>query len=258
MTKLTFLGTGTSQGVPMISCHCYVCSSPDDRDKRLRASVLIEHKGLTLVIDSGPDFRQQMLREQVDMLDAILFTHNHKDHIAGLDDVRAYNYTQDRAMDVYAEPYVIETLKREYSYAFAEEKYPGVPEIELHEIGEEPFEIEGVKIIPIRGYHLHLPVLGFRVGNVAYLTDMNRIEPPELEKITGVEVLVINALRREKHLSHFSLDEAVEIIRQIEPQRAYLTHISHQMGRSAEVEPELEAQHIYYAYDGLKIETHDE
>ena len=258
MTKLTFLGTGTSQGVPMISCHCYVCSSSDERDKRLRASVLVEHKGVALVIDSGPDFRQQMLREHVDRLNAILFTHNHKDHIAGLDDVRAYNYTQDRAMDVYAEPYVIDSLKREFSYAFADEKYPGVPEINLHAIGEQPFTIEEVEIIPIRGYHLRLPVLGFRIGNLAYLTDMNRIDPEELEKIKGVEVLVINALRREKHLSHFSLDEAAEVIRQVNPGRAYLTHISHQMGRYAEVEPELEARHIYYAYDGLKIETHDE
>jgi len=242
----------------MIACHCYVCSSEDFHDKRLRASVLIEHKGITLVIDSGPDFRQQMLRENVDMLDAILFTHNHKDHIAGLDDVRAYNYTQDRAMDVYAEPYVIDTLKGEFGYAFAEQKYPGVPEIELHEIGEEPFEIEGIRIIPVRGYHMRLPVLGFRIGNVAYLTDMNRIEPGELKKLQGLDVLVINALRREKHLSHFTLDEAVEIIRKVKPKQAYLTHISHQMGRYAEVEPELEAEQIYYAYDGLKIESHDE
>lgn len=258
MTKLTFLGTGTSQGVPMISCHCRVCSSPDERDKRLRSSVLVEYKGLTLVVDSGPDFRQQMLREKVDTLDAILFTHNHKDHIAGLDDVRAYNYTQDRAMDVYGEPYVLDTLRREFSYAFAEQKYPGVPEIDLHEIGEQPFDIEGVEIVPVRGYHYRLPVLGFRFGGLVYLTDMNRIEPAEIEKIKGVEVLVINALRREKHLSHFSLEEAIEVIRQVNPQRAYLTHISHQLGRYAEAEPELAAQHIYYAYDGLKIETHDE
>ena len=258
MTKLTFLGTGTSQGVPMISCHCYVCSSDDPHDQRLRSSVLIEYKGLTLVVDSGPDFRQQMLREKVDWLDGILFTHNHKDHIAGLDDVRAYNYTQDRAMDVYAEPYVIDTLKNEFSYAFAEQKYPGVPEINLHGIGEEPFRIGDAEIIPIRGYHLHLPVLGFRFGNIAYLTDMNRIEDGELEKIKGVEVLVINALRREKHLSHFCLEEAVAIIDQVRPKRAYLTHLSHQMGRHAEIENELTDQHIYYAYDGLKIEIDDE
>lgn len=254
MTKLTFLGTGTSQGVPMISCHCHVCSSEDPRDKRLRSSVLIEQDGVTLVIDSGPDFRQQMLREKVDRLDAILFTHNHKDHIAGLDDVRAYNYTQDRAMDVYAEPYVIDTLRREYSYAFADTKYPGVPEIDLHEIGEEPFRIQGVEIIPIRGYHLKLPVLGFRIGRMAYLTDMNRIEDQELEKLKGLDVLVINALRREKHLSHFTLDEAVEIIEKVKPERAYLTHISHQLGRAAEVEPELAARRIYYAYDGMKLD----
>ena len=242
----------------MIGCHCYVCSSDDPHDKRLRSSVWIEHKGLSLVIDSGPDFRQQMLRAGVEKLDAILLTHNHKDHIAGLDDVRAYNYTMDRAMDVYAEPYVIDTLKREFGYAFSEPKYPGVPEIDLHEIGETPFAIQGVEVVPIRGYHLHLPVLGFRIGSLAYLTDMNRIEPEELEKIKGVEVLVVNALQRTRHLSHFTLDEAVEVIENVKPGRAYLTHLSHRMGRHAEAEPELAARHIYYACDGLKIETHDE
>ena len=253
MIELTFLGTGTSQGVPMIGCHCEVCSSDDPGDKRLRSSVLIQTGGLTLVIDSGPDFRQQMLREHVDKLDAILFTHNHKDHTAGLDDVRAYNYFQESPMDVYAEPYVLDTLKRDFGYAFSDEKYPGVPQIELHEIGEDPFEIKGIPIIPIRGWHLHLPVLGFRIGRLAYLTDMNRIDDRELKKLEGLDVLVINALRRKKHISHFSLDEAVEIIEKVRPARAFLTHISHQMGRAADIEPELTVRNIHYAFDGLKI-----
>ena len=253
MTELTFLGTGTSQGVPMIGCHCRVCSSTDPRDRRLRSSVLVQTGPLTLVIDSGPDFRQQMLREHVDRLDAILLTHNHKDHTAGLDDVRAYNYFQDRPMNVYAEPYVLDTLRREFAYAFAEEKYPGVPEIDLHAIGTEPFKIQGIQIIPIRGFHLNLPVLGFRIGRLAYLTDMNRIDEAELEKLHGLDTLVINALRREKHLSHFTLDEAVEVIERVRPERAYLTHISHQLGLAAEADPRLAERGIYYAYDGLKI-----
>lgn len=255
MTELVFLGTGTSQGVPMIGCHCEVCSSGDPRDKRLRSSVLIKTGGLTLVVDSGPDFRQQMLREDVDQLDAILFTHNHKDHMAGLDDVRAYNFFQDIPMDVYAEPYVLDTIRREYPYAFDERKYPGVPEIELHEIGEEPFDIKGVAITPIRGYHLCLPVLGFRVGRLAYLTDMNRIEEPELEKLKGLDVLVINALQRKDHISHFSLEQAVSVIDRVSPRCAYLTHLSHRMGLHADLEPEFTARHIHYACDGLKIET---
>ncbi len=257
MTELTFLGTGTSQGVPMIGCHCEVCSSTDPHDKRLRTSALIKTDRVTLVVDSGPDFRQQMLRERVDRLDAVLLTHNHKDHTAGLDDVRAYNYFMDQPMDVYAEPYVLDTLRREFAYAFAEERYPGVPQIDLHAIGTEPFEIQGVQIIPIRGFHLNLPVLGFRIGRLAYLTDMNRIDEAELEKLRGLDTLVINALRREKHLSHFALDEAVEIIERVRPKRAYLTHISHQLGLAAEADPRLAAKHIFYACDGLKIEIND-
>jgi phosphoribosyl 1,2-cyclic phosphate phosphodiesterase len=257
VAELTFLGTGTSQGVPMIGCRCAVCSSNDPHDRRLRSSALVRVGGVTLVIDSGPDFRQQMLREGVDRLDAILLTHNHKDHTAGLDDVRAYNYFQERPMDVYAEPYVLETIRREFSYAFAETKYPGVPEIDLHPIGLEPFEIQGVRIIPIRGWHFNLPVLGFRIGRLAYLTDMNRMEEEELEKLNDLDTLVINALRREKHLSHFTLDEAAAIIDKVRPRRAYLTHISHQLGLHAEADPALAARHIYYGYDGLKIETHD-
>lgn len=257
MTKLTFLGTGTSQGVPMISCHCRVCSSQDPYDHRLRSSVLVETDDRTLLIDCGPDFRQQMLREHIDKVDAILFTHNHKDHIAGLDDVRAFNYTLQRPMDVYAEEYVLQTIKKEFSYAFSEKKYPGVPEIILHAIDETPFGIGNTKIIPIRGHHLMLPVLGFRIGNLCYITDMNRIEEQEVEKFKGVDILVINALRREKHLSHFCLDEALQVIEKAAPKRTYLTHISHQMGRYAEIKDELADRNVYFAYDGLKLETDD-
>lgn len=257
MTELTFLGTGTSQGVPMIGCRCAVCSSDDPRDKRLRTSALVRTGGATFVIDSGPDFRRQMLAERVERLDAILFTHNHKDHTAGLDDVRAYNYFMDKPMDVYAEPYVLGTLRSEFAYAFAETKYPGVPELDLHPIDTRPFEAHGVRIVPIRGWHLDLPVLGFRFGRLAYLTDMNRVDEAELEKLQGLDVLVINALRRERHLSHFSLDEAVALIDRVRPARAYLTHISHQLGLAAEADPALAARGIHYAYDGLKIESHD-
>ncbi len=257
MTELTFLGTGTSQGVPMIACGCHVCTSLDPKDKRLRSSVLIDHDGVRILIDAGPDFRQQMLRESVDRLDAILFTHDHKDHTGGLDDVRAYNYFQRGPMDVYAEPYVLDSLRSEYDYAFAENPYPGVPDLRLHPIGEEPFRVKNATVVPIRGFHYRLPVLGFRIGGIAYLTDMNRIEKGEIGKFRGVEVLVINALRKEKHLSHFTLDEALEVIRKVGPKRSYLTHLSHQMGRYREIAPELEGRPVWFSYDGLKIRTDD-
>ena len=187
-TKLTFLGTGTSQGVPMIGCGCEVCRSADARDRRLRASVLVEHEGLAILVDAGPDFRQQMLREGVSHLDAILLTHNHKDHTGGLDDIRAFNYLEKKATEIYCEKYVEDSLRMEYSYAFAENKYPGAPEWRVHIIDGNPFEINGVKIIPIRGRHYKLPVLGFRFGNIAYCTDMNHIAEEEFEKLKGLQV----------------------------------------------------------------------
>jgi Metal-dependent hydrolases of the beta-lactamase superfamily I len=251
--KVTFLGTGTSQGVPVIACPCAVCHSSDEMDKRLRSSVMIEVEGRNIVIDSGPDFRQQMLRANVLHLDAILFTHEHKDHIAGLDDVRAYNYVQKQPTDVYAEERVQWAIKQEFSYVFAENKYPGVPEVNLHSIDNHTFCIKGVTIIPVRAMHFRLPLLGYRIGDFAYITDANHIAKQELEKLVGVKCLVLNALRKEKHISHFSLKEAIQIIDEIKPEQAYLTHISHQMGFHREVEVEL-PENIHFAYDGLVLE----
>ena len=203
--KVTFLGTGTSQGIPVIACKCDVCQSNNPRDKRLRASVLIETDDKTFVIDSGPDFRQQMLRAQVSSLDAILFTHEHKDHIAGLDDIRAFNYVQQKPIDIFAEEKVHWAIKQEFAYIFAEHKYPGIPQVNMHLIENHPFEITGVPVIPIRAIHLRLPVLGFRIGNFTYLTDANFISSEEKAKLKGTKYLVVNGLRKQKHISHFSL-----------------------------------------------------
>lgn len=255
-TKLTFLGTGTSQGVPVISCGCWVCSSPSERDKRLRSSVMIEHKDVRIIVDAGPDFRQQMLASNVKSIDGIIITHEHKDHIGGIDDVRAFNYTSRRAVDIYAEKRVQEVIRKDYDYAFAEHKYPGSPEINLIDIDQTPFEVNGCQIIPIRGMHHRLPVLGFRVGGIAYITDFNKIDQSEIEKIKGVEVLVINALRREHHISHFTLDEALHIRYLVDPKRTYITHISHQMGRHASLTTELQ-EGVYAAYDGLVISSEE-
>lgn len=259
-TTLTFLGTGTSQGVPIIGCQCEVCQSPDVRDKRLRSSVLIEAQGVRLVIDTGPDFRQQMLREQITEIDAILYTHEHIDHIGGMDDIRAFNYVMSREVDIYCEPRVEKTLRRVFEYAFSEPKYPGVPEVRVHPIesDERTFQVRGLEIMPVRGLHYKLPVLGFRMGEIAYLTDMNRITDTEIDKMKGVSILVVNALRRAEHVSHFSLAEALEVIRKVGPKEAYLTHISHQLGSHEAVEKELasvKSTRVRLAYDGLKIKA---
>lgn len=252
--KVTFLGTGTSQGIPVISCTCNTCHSADSKDNRLRSSIMLEISDKVFVIDSGPDFRQQMLREQVKNLHAIIFTHEHKDHIAGLDDVRAFNYTQRRPMDVYAEERVLGAIHFEYSYAFAENKYPGIPEINLHPIENREFEIEGVKILPVRAMHLHLPVFGYRVEDFTYITDANFISDEEKQKIYGSKVLAINALRRKKHISHYSLSEALDLIAELKPEKAYLTHISHQLGIHEEIKKEL-PENVFLAYDGMKLEV---
>lgn len=256
MTELTFLGTGTSQGVPIIGCDCEVCTSADPHDKRLRSSVLIEQSGVRIVIDTGPDFRCQMLREHITGIDAILYTHEHMDHVGGMDDVRAFNYVMQRPVDIYCEPRVERTLRRIFDYAFAERKYPGVPEVVLHPIlsDQEVFDVHGIRVIPVRGMHYKLPVLGYRIGNICYLTDMNAIEEGEIEKFKGVDVLVINALRREHHISHFTLDEALEVIGKARPKRAYLTHISHQLGLYEDLLGIL-PEGVYPAYDGLKIKA---
>ncbi len=250
--KITFLGTGTSQGVPVIACECDTCLSKDPRDKRLRTSLLLETDNTTLLFDAGPDFRQQMLRENIKKLDAILLTHEHKDHIAGMDDVRAFNYKSQDAVDIYAEERVQKAVRREFSYVFAEYQYPGIPRMRLNTIQGFPFNVKEVEIIPVRVRHMHLEIYGFRIGNFAYLTDANYIPEESKEKLIGIKYLVINALRKEKHISHFSLREAIDFIREISPKRAFLTHISHQMGVYKHVEKELPAG-IMLAYDGLKM-----
>lgn len=251
--RITFLGTGTSQGVPVIGCKCYGCTSRDPRDQRLRSSILVEADGQVLVVDTGPDFRQQMLRADVTRLDAVLFTHEHRDHIAGLDDIRSFNFIQHSPMDIFAEERVIRALQGGFPYIFAEKKYPGIPQIEIHSISSSPFRIGEIEIIPVRLMHYRLPVLGFRIRDFAYLTDANLIPEEEKKKLRGVRVLVVNALRREKHISHFTLSEAVALIREIGPEQGYLTHISHQMGRTLDMEKEL-PQGIQPASDELVLE----
>ena len=252
-TKLTFLGTGTSQGVPMIGCGCEVCLSKDPRDQRLRSSVLVEHEGLTILVDAGPDFRQQMLRAGVSHLDAIILTHNHKDHTGGLDDIRAFNYLEKKASQIYCEKYVEDSLRMEYSYAFEEIKYPGAPEWDVHIIDNNPFCINGVEIIPIRGMHYKLPVLGFRFGNIAYCTDMNHIADEEFEKLHNLDHFVINCVRRGRHISHFSLEEAIAVCKRVGAKHSWLTHLSHQLPTYSLLAAEL-PDGILPAYDGLIIE----
>lgn len=258
--KLTFLGTGTSQGIPVIGCRCEVCCSADARDSRLRTSAMVECDQMRIVIDAGPDFRQQMLRAEVRKIDAILLTHFHKDHTGGLDDVRAFNfvdYPTIRPVDIYATRNTIEVVCKDYDYAFVEDKYRGVPEMRLHEIGDTPFYIKGIEIIPIHGKHSErFEITGYRIGNLAYLTDFKEIADTEVEKLKGVEVLVVNALRFKPHDSHFSVQEALSLIDKVKPREAYLTHMSHEIGlhaHSAEKLPE----NVALAYDTLTIEIND-
>jgi phosphoribosyl 1,2-cyclic phosphate phosphodiesterase len=249
--KLTFLGTGTSQGVPVIACNCAICSSKDPRDKRLRTSALVETNGLNLIIDSGPDFRYQVLRSGVQKLDAIIFTHQHRDHIAGLDDVRSFNFKQKKAIPIYGNELVIDQIRREFHYVF-ESKYPGIPQLDIKKIDKVPFSIKNLPIVPIEVLHHKLPVLGFRFKDLTYITDANTISAEEMEKIYGSRVLVINALQKDDHMSHFTLDEALEVIDHIKPEKAYLTHISHNMGLHSEISEEL-PPNVFLAYDGLSI-----
>ena len=250
--KVTFLGTGTSQGVPIITCTCAVCSSTDPRDNRLRTSVLIETEHTNIVLDTGPDFRQQMLRENVQKVDAIVFTHGHKDHTAGFDDIRGFNWKTKEAMEVYANEEVEIVLKRDFHYAFAEHKYPGVPNLNLNVIQNKNFMIRDVAITPIEVLHYKLPVFGYRIGNFSYITDANFISDSEKEKLKGSKVLVLNALRKSEHISHFTLDQAVAIAREIGAEQTYLIHMSHQMGLHVEVDSEL-PEGINLAYDGLAV-----
>ncbi len=252
--KIIFLGTGTSQGVPVIGCRCKGCLSTDENDKRLRSSILVEEGDQVIVIDTGPDFRQQMLRAGAAKLDAVLFTHEHRDHIAGLDDIRAFNFIQRKPMDIYAEERVMRALNNGFPYVFAEKKYPGIPQVIMHRISTEPFNIGSMEIIPIRMMHYRLPVLGFRIGEFAYLTDGNYISEREKEKLIGVKYLVVNALRRESHISHFTLSEATSLMEELSPRMGFITHISHQMGLSKDLIKEL-PPYIRPAFDGLVLEV---
>ncbi len=251
--KITFLGTGTSQGVPLIACRCNVCLSDDTRDKRLRTSIMIEDEGVTIVIDSGPDFRQQMLRQNVTSLDGLLFTHGHKDHTAGMDDVRAFNYIQNKTIDVYAAIPTQTILKREFQYIFDGTEYPGIPRINLNTINvNEPFNIGSLKIQPFEVIHHKMPILGFRIKNFTYITDANHIPEYSRKMILNSEILVLNALRREAHISHFTLSQAIAESTQAKAHKTYLTHISHQLGLHSQVQQEL-PDDIFLAYDGLTL-----
>lgn len=257
--KLTFLGTGTSQGVPVIGCRCRVCTSDDARDRRLRTSAMVEVGGVRLVIDAGPDFRCQMLRTGVRHIDAILLTHEHKDHIGGLDDVRAFNFVDYpptiHRVAIYAAPRTAAAVRKDFDYAFAQDKYRGVPEIELHEIDvQRPFSVRGVEVVPVSGHHSErFTVTGYRIGPLAYLTDFKTIEDAEVAKLQGVQVLVVNALRFAEHYSHFNVAEALALIRRVAPRAAYLTHMSHEIGLQAATEPTL-PEGVHMACDGLTVE----
>jgi len=251
--KITFLGTGTSGGVPMIACGCYVCSSPDEKDKRLRSSILVESERTSLVIDTTPDFRTQMLRANVKKLNAVLFTHPHKDHVAGLDDIKAFNYFQKKSIDVYANELTQKELKREFPYIFADKKYPGVPSVTMHTITNKSFMVGDIPVTPILVYHMQMPVLGFRFGKFTYITDANRIEDGEKQKIIGSDTLVINALRKDTHISHFNLQEAIDIADEMKIPHVYFTHVSHQLGVHEEINKELKPGR-QLAYDGLQLQ----
>lgn len=251
--KIRFLGTGTSQGIPVIACKCEVCQSMDRHDKRLRTSVLIEVEGYNLVIDTGPDFRYQMLRDEVDHLDAILLTHSHKDHIAGLDDVRAFNYAQQQSISIYSNAATLEALQREFYYAFSAVKYPGVPQLDLEEVhAGKSFDLFGISVLPVEVMHYKMPVLGFRIGRFAYITDAKTVSAESKTMLTGLDVLVVNALQEQPHISHFTLEEALAFIAEVNPKRAYLTHIGHRFGTHEYIQSIL-PENVFVAYDQLSV-----
>ncbi len=249
--KITILGTGTSQGVPMIACDCHVCASSDSKDKRLRSSIMVSYNGENYVIDSGPDFRQQMLRNNVKTLRAVIFTHEHKDHVAGLDDVRGFNFKESRHMEIYCTERVEEALKREFHYIFSAIQYPGLPRLNINRITSEKFMLpDGLEVQPIEVQHYVMPVLGYRIGDFAYITDAKTVVDSEKEKLKGIKTLVVNALHQNEHISHFNLQEALTFIEEIKPDFAYLTHISHQFGTHEEIE-QLLPPNVFAAYDGM-------
>ena len=252
MMQITFLGTGTSTGIPQIGCTCPVCTSTDPKDNRLRTSVVVSVNGKNILIDCGPDFRQQVLRSGIGRIDAVLITHIHYDHTGGIDDLRPFG--GKHTLPIYLEPSVAEGIRTRLPYCFGDHLYPGVPNIRLQEIGIEPFTIENIEVTPIRVMHYKLPILGYRIGGLVYITDALTIPDEEYAKMKQVDVLVINALRKQPHLSHQTLDEALRVIERVQPREAYLVHMSHHMGLTAEVEKEL-PPHVHFAYDGLVVES---
>jgi len=250
--QITLLGTGTSQGVPVITCNCHVCRSSNFKDKRLRSSVMVEVDNQTIIIDTGPDFRQQMLRENVEKVDAILFTHHHKDHTAGMDDIRAFNHKWKKDMQVYCTKETKKALKREFSYVFSDNKYPGVPRVIINNIKAQPFKINSITITPIKALHYKMEVLGFRINDFVYLTDVSFIENREIDKMRDADLIILDALRKKEHISHFNLDQALALLKELKPKKALLTHISHYMGLHEEVNKEL-PDNIKLSYDGQKI-----
>lgn len=252
--KVTFLGTGTSGGVPIIGCSCEVCTSKDPRDKRLRTSAMVELDGKVFVIDAGPDFRYQMLRANVTTLDALLITHGHRDHIGGLDDIRPFNYLQGQVVDLYCDRHGEAMIREQYPYAFTDHDYAFAPQVTFHRVGHEPFDVKGVKVMPIEVMHYKLPVKAFRIGGFTYITDAKSIEDKEKEKLKGTKTLVVNALHHNNHVAHYTLAEALALISEVKPDIAYLTHMSHQFGRHADMEGKL-PDNVRIAYDGLVIEA---
>lgn len=252
--RVRLLGTGTSQGIPIIGCHCPVCTSTDERDHRLRTSALVEVDGVNILIDAGPDLRQQLLRCGVTRLDALLLTHEHKDHTGGIDDVRPINFLMKTPLNIYGQPRVMKAIRNDYSYAFGPDQYPGVPQLVLNPLQPEPFEVKGVEVIPVKVRHMTLPIFGYRIRNFAYITDASFISETEKKKLKGVKVLVINALRREQHYSHFNLEQALAVIDEVKPERAYLTHVSHRLGKYVDVSPEL-PQNVFLGIDNQVIEV---